>query len=57
MVGAPKHLHDLNGIGANVRVTCRVCGFEVDWKVAELSAPDLDRRQPELVGRDAPSRL
>lgn len=57
MVGAPKHLHDLNGIGADVRVTCRVCGFEVDWKVAELSAPDLDRRQPELVGRDAPSRL
>ena len=38
MVGAPKHLHDLNGIGANVRVTCRKCGFEVDWTVADLSA-------------------
>ena len=38
MVGAPKHLHDLNKIEADVRVTCRQCGFEVDWKVAELSA-------------------
>ena len=38
MVGAPKHLHDLTKIEAEVRVTCRQCGFEVDWTVAELSA-------------------
>lgn len=37
MVGPPKHLHDLNKIEADVRVTCRECGFEVDWTVADLS--------------------
>jgi hypothetical protein len=38
MVGAPKHLHDLNKIEADVRITCRQCAFEVDWTVADLSA-------------------
>ena len=38
MVGVPKHLHDLSKIEADVRVTCRQCGFEVDWTIAALSA-------------------
>ena len=31
MVGAPKHLSDLHKISADVRITCRRCGFEDDW--------------------------
>jgi hypothetical protein len=38
MVGAPKHLRDLAKIEADVRVTCRECGFEMDWTVADLTA-------------------
>lgn len=37
MVGAPKHLSDLRRIEADVRVTCRRCGFEDDWSVDDLS--------------------
>lgn len=38
MVSAPGHLRDLGESQADVRVTCRDCGFEVDWTVADLSA-------------------
>lgn len=38
MVGAPKLLSDLGRMKADVRITCRRCGFEVDWRVADLSA-------------------
>lgn len=31
MVGSPKHLSDLRKIEADVRITCRQCGFEDDW--------------------------
>lgn len=31
MVGPPKHLSDLRKIEADVRITCRRCGFEHDW--------------------------
>ena len=31
MVGDPKHLSDLAQIEADIRVTCRQCGFEEDW--------------------------
>jgi hypothetical protein len=31
MVGQPKHLSDLRKIEADVRITCRQCGFEDDW--------------------------
>lgn len=37
MVGAPKHLADLDRIEADVRITCRRCGFEDDWTTAELA--------------------
>ncbi|MBB5713883.1 hypothetical protein [Sphingomonas aerophila] len=32
MVGQPKHLSDLARIEADVRITCRECGFEEDWQ-------------------------
>ena len=31
MVGQPKQLSDLRKIEADVRITCRRCGFEDDW--------------------------
>lgn len=31
MVGSPKHLSDLRKIDADVRITCRRCGYEDDW--------------------------
>jgi hypothetical protein len=37
VVGAPKQLSDLNKIEADVRITCRQCGFEDDWTPAELA--------------------
>jgi hypothetical protein len=37
MVGAAKHLSDLNKIEADVRITCRKCGFEDDWDRHELA--------------------
>lgn len=37
MVGAPKHLSDLAKIEADVRITCRKCGFEDDWDRGELA--------------------
>lgn len=36
MVGPPKHLSDLDKIEADVRITCRACGFEDDWITADL---------------------
>ena len=37
MVGPPKHLSDLDKIEADVRITCRRCGFEDDWDRGELA--------------------
>jgi hypothetical protein len=37
MVGSPKHLSDLAKIEADVRVTCRRCRFEVDWRREDLA--------------------
>lgn len=37
MVGSPKHLSDLDRIEADVRITCRRCGFEDDWTTADLA--------------------
>ena len=37
VVGHPKQLSDLDRIEADVRITCRRCGFEQDWTVADLS--------------------
>lgn len=37
MVGSPKHLSDLDKIEADVRITCRRCGFEDDWSTADLA--------------------
>lgn len=37
MVGPPKHLSDLAKIEADVRVTCRRCRFEVDWRREDLA--------------------
>lgn len=36
MVGAPKHLSDLDRIKADVRITCRECGYEEDWTLDSL---------------------
>lgn len=36
MVGPPKNLSDLDRIEADVRITCRACGWEIDWSVPEL---------------------
>lgn len=38
MVGPPKHLHDLGKVEANVRITCRRCGFEDDWDRGDLAS-------------------
>lgn len=38
MVGQPKHLSDLHKIEADVRITCRRCGFEDDWTRQALAA-------------------
>ena len=37
MVGPPKHLSDLRKIDADVRITCRQCGFEDDWSHKALA--------------------
>ena len=37
MVGPPKHLSDLDKLEADVRITCRRCGFEDDWGRGELA--------------------
>lgn len=37
MVGQPKHLAELKKIEADVRITCRRCGFEDDWTPEALS--------------------
>jgi len=37
MVGHPKHLSDLKKIEADVRFTCRRCGFEDDWTPEDLA--------------------
>ncbi len=37
MVGHPKHLSDLKKIDADVRFTCRRCGFEDDWSPEDLA--------------------
>lgn len=37
MVGPPKHLSDLLKIEADVRITCRRCGFEDDWSREALA--------------------
>ncbi len=37
MVSQPKHLSDLKKIEADVRITCRRCGFEDDWTPEALS--------------------
>lgn len=38
MVGQPNHLSDLVKIEADVRITCRRCGFEDDWTREALAA-------------------
>ncbi len=38
MVGPPKRLSDLAKIEADVRITCRKCRFEDDWKREDLAA-------------------
>ena len=42
MVGAPKHLSDLARVEADVRITCRKCGFEEDWTRGALARHLLD---------------
>lgn len=37
VVGSPKHLSDLARIDADVRISCRTCGFEQDWARESLA--------------------
>jgi hypothetical protein len=37
VVSSPKHLSDLAKIEADVRITCRRCRFEVDWRREDVA--------------------
>lgn len=52
LVGAPKHLSDLARIHADVRITCRKCGFEDDWTRGALA-----RRLLEVGGSQVWSEI